>query len=891
MATASARMVTRVFGPLLLLVLASHVHAGRISVGLEHELARLSPTDETRVLVVLNDPAGRSIAELDRDLSTRRADLATRHLEIVDALRAAASRSQRPILEELEARRSQGSIRSYHAYWIVNGIAVVGAVDAIRSLAARSDVDVIEPHLAPELISPVETGALRGGEAMTGVTPGIVAIQADRVWNELGIDGSGALVGNLDTGVALGHSALSARWRGNTAPASECWRDGAGFGHTTPTDVHGHGTHVMGTITGRTVTEFIGVAPGALWIADNSINQGVGPNFDSDVLAALQWFADPDGNPGTLDDVPDVVQNSWGVFEAFPGYFDCDSRWWSALDNTEAAGVVLTWSAGNEGAAGLRSPADRAASPTNTFSVGSTEWSPPYAVSSFSSRGPSGCGGPYAMKPEVMAPGSSIWSSIPPNTYGFLSGTSMAGPHVAGVVALMRSANPNLDVATIKQILMDTATDLGSPGEDNTYGHGLINAYEAVVASLAGFGAVEGTVRDASTNLALQDVQVTVAGLPTTTVTDASGFYRLIIPAGSQTLQFTHFGYATASRVVEVIAPGTTPLDLALDAASTVSLSGTVRDFLGAPVMGASVTVLDTPLPSVTSQANGSYSIQVPDLAVYDVRAAKDGFTADEQTVDVSGPTTLDFDLAQLTFDGFESGAFDLLPWDQGGDADWSIDDGNVFDGDFSARSGVILPGEDSRLRLQLDLGGSGEITFWMKRDMEPGNEVRFQIDGDEVASWATPGDWTAVSLPVESGVHLFEWRFSRLVTDGSEEDGVWIDNVAAPAQATPAAGLPSSDLAPTPRFQLGVPHPNPTRGASTIDYVVPPAGGRMELAIFDTGGRRVRTLVDGPVEAGTHQVTWDGRREGGARLALGTYFVRLRAEGFTKTRRVTRAR
>jgi hypothetical protein len=62
----------------------------------------------------------------------------------------------------------------------------------------------------------------------------------------------------------------------------------------------------------------------------------------------------------------------------------------------------------------------------------------------------------------------------------------MAGPHVAGVVGLMRAANPDLDVQTIKQILMDTCTDLGPSGEDNTYGHGFINAYEAVLASLAG---------------------------------------------------------------------------------------------------------------------------------------------------------------------------------------------------------------------------------------------------------------------------------------------------------------------------------------------------------------------------------------------------------------------
>jgi hypothetical protein len=77
----------------------------------------------------------------------------------------------------------------------------------------------------------------------------------------------------------------------------------------------------------------VGVAFDALWIADNAINQGVGSEFDNDVLAAFQWFADPDGNPNTVDDVPDVVQNSWGIDARFGGtYQDCDYRWQAVIE-------------------------------------------------------------------------------------------------------------------------------------------------------------------------------------------------------------------------------------------------------------------------------------------------------------------------------------------------------------------------------------------------------------------------------------------------------------------------------------------------------------------------------------------------------------------------------
>ncbi len=188
------------------------------------------------------------------------------------------------------------------------------------------------------------------GRRRRSSTPGVLAIEADRVWNELGITGTGAIVANMDTGVDALHPALSARWRGNFAPAAHCWRDAAGFGDPTPEDHLGHGTHVMGTICGLGPNDAIGVAPGALWIADNTLNQGTGGAFDSDVTTGLQWFSDPDGNSSTDDDVPDVVQNSWGVNELFAGYVDCDSRWWAAIDNCEVAGVVLTYSAGGDGA-------------------------------------------------------------------------------------------------------------------------------------------------------------------------------------------------------------------------------------------------------------------------------------------------------------------------------------------------------------------------------------------------------------------------------------------------------------------------------------------------------------------------------------------------------------
>ena len=140
-------------------------------------------------------------------------------------------------------------------------------------------VDIIEANLVPELIEPV--ARRDAGSREIGLAPGIDAIDAERVWYELGVWGDGALVANLDTGVDGNHPALSSRWRGLEAPASQCWKDVLGGGTTFPTDNGGHGTHVMGTITGQASGDSIGVCPGAQWIACNAINQSVSGAFDA----------------------------------------------------------------------------------------------------------------------------------------------------------------------------------------------------------------------------------------------------------------------------------------------------------------------------------------------------------------------------------------------------------------------------------------------------------------------------------------------------------------------------------------------------------------------------------------------------------------------------------
>ncbi|MFQ6031911.1 MAG: S8 family serine peptidase [Candidatus Zixiibacteriota bacterium] len=460
--------------------------AGEIEPNFAAYLEGLSDDDFASAIIYLQDRP--NIKAMDQSLRAERATMAVRHQRVLAALKQAAERSQPALLNYLTGAVNAGTVEGYTPYWIMNLVVVSATKAELKRIAQRGDVEAIEGNFRATLIEPV--GGPSGPPlAGIGVTKSLKAINADRVWSELGITGYGRLIGGLDTGVDGDHAALTDRWRGNWHPWQECWRDALGYGTTYPVDYHGHGTHTMGTMcgAGHATGDTVGVAWEALWIADNSINQGVGPEFDNDVLGAFQWFADPDGDPATTDDVPDVVQNSWGIDSRFGyDYQDCDYRWQEAIENCEAAGVVLIFSAGNEGPSPQthRSPANICNTPTVNFSVGAVDcenYNWPYPIASWSSRGPSDCDG-VTIKPEVVAPGVYVYSSYNNGGYTRMSGTSMAGPHVAGVVALMRQANPNVDVTTIKNVLMNTARDLGTAGEDNTYGWGFIDAYEAVMA-------------------------------------------------------------------------------------------------------------------------------------------------------------------------------------------------------------------------------------------------------------------------------------------------------------------------------------------------------------------------------------------------------------------------
>lgn len=543
---------------------------GKYSDELKESFISSAVGEKVSMIVYLTDQV--DILALDGMLYDMRLTRQERHRIVVEELQAAAERSQPAVRGELELLIEQGEVEAYTPYWIVNCFVVFGTESAAEILSELDEVDYFEPNFRAELIKPIIGPERALDDDEDTPPPGIVAIRAPEVWYELGIMGEGALVAHLDTGVDGGHPALSERWRGNFAPHSECWYATVS-GSSTPVDTDTHGTHVMGTICGATnggTGDTTGVAPSALWIGGDAIGQGTTSTFDNDVLSSYQWFADPDGNPETVNDVPDVVQNSWGVYSAFTGYDDCDDRWDAAILALEAGGTVVTFSAGNEGPSSQshRSPANAIYDSVSFFSVGAVNTGSgdfPYPIADFSSRGPSDCDG-STIKPEVCAPGVNIYSSVPGGGYdGTYDGTSMAGPHVAGIVGLMRSANPDVEVREIKSIIMRTARDEGTTGEDNTYGHGFVDAYEAVLQVIQGYGRIQGYVRNATTLDPVPAQIEVVGGAQVTKASASTGWYQLILPGDSTyTLRYSLYGYVEDEAVVSTVADDTTFQDMNL---------------------------------------------------------------------------------------------------------------------------------------------------------------------------------------------------------------------------------------------------------------------------------------------------------------------------------------
>jgi len=353
--------------------------------------------------------------------------------------------------------------------WIVPAFTATVRLSQLEEIAALDGVRLVTADAEMNYEAPVEVSD--APSLVTAVSGALELLNVPALWAQ-GLKGSGRLVCSFDTGVERAHPALADKWRGNHEPLSSAWFSKVSPNEE-PSDRSGHGTHTMGIMVGAAPSDSFGVAPEAEWITAGVVDQGRPLSTTlSDILEAFQWTLNPDGDTATTDDVPDVISNSWGVPQGL--FTPCDETFAEVIEVVEAAGIVTIFAAGNEGPdpTSLRYPADLASSPTSAFAVGAVGYDG--LIAPFSSRGPSSCNG--AIKPEVVAPGVQIRSCTKDDSYAYMQGTSQAAPFIAGLVALMRQYNPEATVEQIKYALIQAAVDGGTPGEDNEYGYGLVDA-------------------------------------------------------------------------------------------------------------------------------------------------------------------------------------------------------------------------------------------------------------------------------------------------------------------------------------------------------------------------------------------------------------------------------
>ena len=445
---------------------------------------------QTEFFVVLADQADLSAAAA---LATK----AEKGRYVYDALWNKSQATQGAILQWLRERGIE-----HRSFYIVNAILVKGTREIAQALATRPDVARLEgnPHIRNLLPQPdAVVEASSQPERPATIEPGIAYTHAPDVW-ALGFRGQGITVGGADTGIRWTHNALKPHyrgWDGQNVNHDYNWHDSihdgvgnpCGNDSPEPCDDNGHGTHTIGTAVGDDgAGNQIGMAPGAKWIGCRNMDQGNGTPVR--YIECMEFFLAPypvNGNPNQGDPLkaPDTTVNAWHC----PPSEGCSVNALQAAVEAQAAAGIMTMVRADSTGPNCSTMEDPPSIYEASYTVGALNTSQD-VIASFSSRGPVTIDGSNRIKPDITAPGTNTRSSYntSDNAYAILSGTSMATPHIAGAMALLWCARPELrhDISGSRTVLDDAAhfiayKQCGSAGPpNNVAGWGRVDISAAV---------------------------------------------------------------------------------------------------------------------------------------------------------------------------------------------------------------------------------------------------------------------------------------------------------------------------------------------------------------------------------------------------------------------------
>jgi thermitase len=343
------------------------------------------------------------------------------------------------------------------------GLQVAGAIPAIDVLkvtveagqeqetidALNNDPSVL--YAEPNYIAYVVDTNPNDYYYQNGYQWGLPKIKAPAAW-DVTTGSSDVVIAVVDTGIDLEHPDFSCP--GKLVSGKNIVSPGS-----SPDDDHGHGTHVAGIAAACTnnVTGVAGVAWGARLMPVKALT--------SNGSGSYEWVAS--GITYAADQGADVINLSLGGLGG-------SSTLANAVQYAHDRGAMVVAAAGNcgggcsIGGSYYYNPIMYPGAYPSTIAVAATDSSDNWA--SFSEHHP------YV---DVAAPGVSIYSTLLDKGYGYLQGTSMAAPHVSGLAALVWSLGPGLTNDQVRDVIQSTAVDLGSPGKDDYFGHGRINAWQA----------------------------------------------------------------------------------------------------------------------------------------------------------------------------------------------------------------------------------------------------------------------------------------------------------------------------------------------------------------------------------------------------------------------------
>ena len=322
------------------------IMAGKLSPELSSEISAMAEDSLVAVWIQLPKVKTLSVKKSKSAALTTRAE---RYNQKYNFLKSSHQASQQQLLGGLNRLRAIGKSAEIKSSWLANVVEAKIAAGELEKLARRNDIKTI--YSVPELtlIKVDNTQPQQAPSLQAGIEPNLIYINADQAWLA-GFTGAGRLICSFDTGVDGDHPALFNSWKGHDGDSAAAWfdpRDGQPFPHNTRGDIHG--THTMGIMIGHYGSDTVGVALDAKWISA-AIVDIVGASY----IDAFEWAANPDGDPNSMDDVPDVINHSWGIRD-----IGCQEVFYELIENLEALGIVNIFAAGNEGAGAftIRNPA------------------------------------------------------------------------------------------------------------------------------------------------------------------------------------------------------------------------------------------------------------------------------------------------------------------------------------------------------------------------------------------------------------------------------------------------------------------------------------------------------------------------------------------------------